>query len=181
HLHEHASTWSDDALAERPSWDAAGLASAAGHWGDVLQTPDLTASERALLDEVREVVAARLRDWRDMPGAFTLIHADLHMGNVVFEDGQAHALDFDDCGLGYVMYDAAVTTHGDPDRFAAWLEGYRSVRPLDDALVDTWDTFVMARALTGLAWVASRSDNPGVAKHLDRARSRTLAAAERFV
>lgn len=40
---------------------------------------------------------------------FGLIHADLHLDNVLFAGGEARPIDFDDCGLGHWLYDIAVT------------------------------------------------------------------------
>ena len=42
------------------------------------------------------------------PGTFGLIHADLHLDNTLFADGEARLIDFDDCGFGYRIYDVAV-------------------------------------------------------------------------
>jgi Ser/Thr protein kinase RdoA (MazF antagonist) len=43
------------------------------------------------------------------PDVYGLIHADLHMDNVLFRDGEARAIDSDDCGFGYWMCDFAVS------------------------------------------------------------------------
>ena len=37
-----------------------------------------------------------------------LIHADLHLGNAVFEGDHVKLIDFDDCGTGPRLYDLAV-------------------------------------------------------------------------
>jgi Ser/Thr protein kinase RdoA (MazF antagonist) len=34
-----------------------------------------------------------------------IIHYDLHAGNFLFADGQANAIDFDECGYGYYLFD----------------------------------------------------------------------------
>ena len=41
--------------------------------------------------------------------AFGVIHADYILGNVRFLGRQPGAIDFDDCGWGFVLYDLAVT------------------------------------------------------------------------
>ena len=35
-----------------------------------------------------------------------LIHADLHLGNALFQRGQVKLIDFDDCGTGPRLYDS---------------------------------------------------------------------------
>ena len=43
------------------------------------------------------------------PGSSGLIHGDLHQENTLFTvDGAAAAIDFDDCGWGFYLYDIAV-------------------------------------------------------------------------
>ena len=37
-----------------------------------------------------------------------MIHADLHFGNLVWNQSQGTPIDFDDCGYGSKLYDAAV-------------------------------------------------------------------------
>ena len=46
---------------------------------------------------------------RHVRTATGLIHADLHYENFLFHDGVARAIDFDDCGWGFYLYDVAVT------------------------------------------------------------------------
>ena len=82
---------------------------------------------------------------------FGLIHADLIFSNVMFHRGEAHPIDFDDCGFGYFLYDMAILL----DRIemredyaalrAALLEGYRQIRPLAAEHEAYLNLFVLAR------------------------------------
>ena len=74
------------------------------------------------------------------------------------------AIDFDDCGFSWLMYDCATTVsffeHKPevPELLAAWVRGYRRVTPLsveDEAEIPT---FVMLRRLLLLAWIGSHSE-----------------------
>ena len=38
-----------------------------------------------------------------------LIHADLHMGNVIDQNGELHIIDFDDAGFGYPSQDLSIS------------------------------------------------------------------------
>lgn len=66
-----------------------------------------------------------------------LIHADLHLGNALFQRGSVKLIDFDDCGTGPRVYDLAVALwelRDRPDYPAfrdALLSGYRARRDVD--------------------------------------------------
>jgi Ser/Thr protein kinase RdoA (MazF antagonist) len=85
-------------------------------------------------------VATLIRKLREVQQAvgqgsetFGLIHGDLHQGNYLFHQGQVRAIDFDDCGYGYYLYDMAVTLsevnwrESTPALRNSFLAGYRSV------------------------------------------------------
>jgi len=73
-------------------------------------------------------------------------------------------IDFDDCGFSWFMYDFATTVsffedHPQvPELKDAWVEGYRSVAPLDPADEAELDTFVMLRRLLLVAWIGSHHE-----------------------
>ena len=88
--------------------------------------------------ELFETIVGHFRDITlslgSSPDAFGLIHADLHFGNVIFHGAKLQAIDFDDCGMGYWLYDLAVTLETLAERpDVSWLRrallnGYRRVR-----------------------------------------------------
>ena len=105
-------------------------------------TPDDAQATIALVDELRSVSDAAVVDralqivWATMselarqPRMAGLIHADLHLENVLFHRGVARAIDFDDCGWGPYLYDLAVTL---------WeLEGRDRYPEFRDALLDEY-------------------------------------------
>jgi Ser/Thr protein kinase RdoA (MazF antagonist) len=122
--------------------------------------------DRRLLMEVvlesREMAASLPRDERWI----RLIHSDLHAGNLVFRDGLLHAIDFDDTGYGFLIYDFASTLcpkAGSPEfsEFQdALLDGYARVRPLPERTCELLPQFLKLRLASIANWVASRSDNP---------------------
>lgn len=85
--------------------------------------------------------------------AWGMIHGDLHFGNCLFSGTGVGAIDFDDCGPGHFAYDSAVTLWGPStergyaSRRAAYLRGYRSIRPLSEEAQAAIDTMVHARTL----------------------------------
>jgi Ser/Thr protein kinase RdoA (MazF antagonist) len=100
------------------------------------------------------------------PETFGLIHGDLHQEHYFFERSQVRAIDFDDCGYGYYVYDLAVTLlslgnrWGSAEMRASLLAGYRSVRPLSVEHEQYLNTFIDLRELQMLIWMIEMRDNP---------------------
>jgi len=134
----------------------------------VRQQIDNPADEMAAIRLVTEIcspeagacVATLIRKIRDVqqivgqkPETFGLIHGDLHQGNYFFHQGQVRAIDFDDCGYGYYLYDIAVTLsevnwrESTPALQKSFLAGYRSVRVLSSEHERHLDTFIALRDL----------------------------------
>jgi Ser/Thr protein kinase RdoA (MazF antagonist) len=93
---------------------------------------------------------------------YGLIHADLGVdANVLFWRGEARAIDFDDSGLGYWMYDLAVSLEHVRDdteypRFRdALLEGYTEIRNLPDTQLEQLDLFMAAFFVYVSLWAAA--------------------------
>jgi Ser/Thr protein kinase RdoA (MazF antagonist) len=100
------------------------------------------------------------------PATFGLIHGDLHQENYLFHQGQVRAIDFDDCGYGYYLYDIAVTLFN--VRFRAdtpllregFLAGYRSVRPLSIEHEQHLDAFMDLRDIQMMLWEIEMRNHP---------------------
>ncbi|GMK37231.1 homoserine kinase [Paenibacillus sp. CCS19] len=59
---------------------------------------------------------------------YGLIHADLHLGNVIFQGETPLSIDWGRCGYGYYLYDLAGTMIGlYPHQRRVLLEGYESI------------------------------------------------------
>jgi Ser/Thr protein kinase RdoA (MazF antagonist) len=119
------------------------------------------AEERRLLDRLDATIARRLQAYGHSPDRFGLVHADIRLANLLVDGEHVRVIDFDDCGFSWFMYDfaTAVSFIEDhprvPELRAAWLEGYRSTAPLDDADAAELETFVMLRRLLLVAWIGS--------------------------
>ena len=105
-------------------------------------------------------VMTQLGDGADQIG---LIHADLHLGNVLFSRDDARVIDFDDCGFGYWLYDIAVSLwelrhRDDYGQFrAALIEGYARHRPPPCADLGHLDDFIAARDVAFGLWFAGNA------------------------
>jgi len=178
-LQDHATGWIPPAGFIRPRADTLTAATKAASFRDVASAApgdpwptDEDGSRVAGL--VRELVSvahagiieralARVRATTAAlgatPGSFGLIHADLHAENVLYADGEAGAIDFDDCGWGFHLYDLTVeiselTAHPRYRELrAAAVEGYAARRPVPAAADEHIDAFIVLRGLQIIAWV----------------------------
>jgi Ser/Thr protein kinase RdoA (MazF antagonist) len=147
----------------------------------VRQQIDHPADETAAIRLVTEVcsaedgarVAALIRKTRELqqivgqkPETFGLIHGDLHQDNYFFHHGQVRAIDFDDCGYGYYLYDMAVTLSevnwrdNTPALRKSFLAGYRSMRDLSPEHEGYLDTFITFRDLQLIIWKIEMRSHP---------------------
>ena len=146
---------------DRPAWDYAHTLGADGHWGAWQDGLGMGPEERALLARLDATIARRLAAYGQSSERFGLVHADIRLANLLVDDGQVRVIDFDDCGYAWFMYDFATTVSfmeehpRVPELRDAWLEGYRSVAPLDSADEAELDTFMMLRRLLLVAWIGS--------------------------
>ncbi|MEM6392626.1 MAG: phosphotransferase [Planctomycetota bacterium] len=177
-LHEHAAGWGAAVGLDRPPWGPSGLMGRDASLGiepDVWD--DLPADELALHQRCEE----RLLELWDGLGqgleVYGLLHADLHLNNVVFAGGEARPIDFDDCGCGHHAYDLACTLLGFEREpwWEAFVEGYRSVRELPEATLSAVDVYLAARMSTLLLWFRSSvRKNPEFGKFLPGAQKSFL-------
>ena len=168
-LHEHALSWKRPRDFNRRHWDYDGLFGQAG--GYDLTPADLWSrvpkeSARIFLKAAR-LAGAQIEKWKSDESQYNLLHADLHLGNVLFDGGRALPLDFDDCGFGPWVYDFAVP-------LADWLplpnfkslyrnlvDGYASVRQSPTNQLEHIDLFIAARRVSLALWFIDRASvNP---------------------
>jgi Ser/Thr protein kinase RdoA (MazF antagonist) len=113
-----------------------------------------------------ETVWATTRELEQQPDSAGLIHGDLHQENYCFHDGEARAIDFDDCGWGYFLYDLAVTLSEiegrlryDELRFAL-LDEYSRFDPLPERAEVHLAAFSVLRRMQLLMWGLESRHHP---------------------
>jgi Ser/Thr protein kinase RdoA (MazF antagonist) len=176
-LHEHAGGWTPPQGFVRPRLDMLTSAEKAGGVG--LETarrradhPSREDADRSLqliaeltspagaadCAEALDVVWATTRELSAEPDGTGLVHGDLHQENYLFERGIARAIDFDDCGWGFTLYDLAVTLselEGHP-RYdglrAALLDEYAGRRSLPPRADVHLEAFAILRRMQLLMW-----------------------------
>lgn len=136
--------------------------SAAIHLVTEICSPEDGARVAALIRKMREVQHAV----GQTSATFGLIHGDLHQGNYFFHKGQVRAIDFDDCGYGYYLYDIAVTLSevnwrkNTAELRGGFLKGYRSIRHLSAEHEGYLDTFITFRDLQLIIWKIEMRNYP---------------------
>jgi Ser/Thr protein kinase RdoA (MazF antagonist) len=176
-LHNHAAAWAVPPGFARVRWDWHAF------FGDTALFAGLgveaaweliSPAHRPAFARASERLRAAMDDLGDGSEAFGLIHADLHLDNVLFAGGEAHAIDFDDCGFGHWVYDIAVALWPLRGRDAwpayrdAFLAGYARHRPVPAGQLRHLDAFIAGRdAMIGLWLAAEAQVNPSFREELE--------------
>jgi len=185
-LHRQAAGWTPPPGFARHRFDADGFFGPRPFWGRFWESPALSAAERRVLRSARSRLHPELTALGTDPGRFTMIHADLHPGNVVVDGDRLAVIDFDDAGFGHHLYDLAVTLcrpGADPlpdEVREATLSGYREEYPLsgeDEALIPR---FELLRRLALIGWKADRPEVTWPEGMFDRLRAEVLDACARL-
>jgi Ser/Thr protein kinase RdoA (MazF antagonist) len=164
-LHLHARSWAVPPGFTRKRWDAETILGPRPHWGDWRQAPGLDRSGIQVLERATRDLALKLQAYGTGPEVFGLIHADLRLANLMVDGEGLWAIDFDDCGFGWWVYDLAAalsfieTDPRLPDLIARWSEGYAEVAELrveDRAMIPA---MILLRRVLLTAWLASRADS----------------------
>lgn len=164
--HLHSQHWQKPEPLERLQWDENAVFGPNPTWGDWRDAPNVTPDIRAVLEDVEDLVCERLQAFGKSPDRYGFIHADMRLANLLIDGEITRLIDFDDCGMGWFLYDFAtgISFMEDspqvPALREAWVKGYRTVRPLSDEEEYEIDTFIMLRRMALLAWVGSRIESP---------------------
>ncbi|MBF9002550.1 phosphotransferase enzyme family protein [Vibrio nitrifigilis] len=160
-LHRQAIHWQRPTEFKRIVWDHESMVGNRGHWGRWYAVEGLTAQDIPIVNRVLEDVAQKLKFYGKAPDRYGLIHADLRLTNLLLHPDGTRVIDFDDCGLGWFMHDAAATVsffehHPNMAQWMdAWLTGYQSIRPLTTHDINILPVMIIQRRIQLMAWVGS--------------------------
>ena len=174
-MHSHAESWQLPEGFTRRRRDWAGL------FGDEagFETP-VAGLWEAVPDQFREPFEDVTNQLRDVtgrlghgPDVFGLVHADLDVfTNVLFAQGEARPIDFDDCCFAYWLHDLAFALcpwqgRGEYARVqATFLEGYAEVRAIPQTQLAHLELFKAAFNANLVLWMidwmmlSPKSDEP---------------------
>ena len=164
-MHIHARQWQRPRWFERHTWDfETSLGEANPHWGRWRDGMGVDPEKAELFGRTVALIGSRLHAYGKQAHRFGLIHGDLRLANLLVDGTSVKVIDFDDCGFGWTMYDAATPVsfyeHEPqvPDLIVSWKKGYRKVLALPNADEDEIPTFVMLRRLLLVAWIGSHAE-----------------------
>ena len=163
-MHQHVRVWKKPEGFTRQRWDFETSLGAVPHWGPWRAGVGVDPATADVFAQAVALVGARLQAYGQAPERFNLVHGDLRLANLLVDGDTVKVIDFDDCGVSWLMYDAATTVSFFEDRpevpglLAAWVEGYRREAELSQADEDEIWTFVMLRRLLLVAWIGSHSE-----------------------
>ncbi len=162
-LHKHAKSWARPANFERLVWTYDHMLGDAPYWGRWQDGMGLDAEKAALFVRFSAAIKRRLEAYGQGPERFGVIHADIRLANLLVDENGTRVIDFDDCGLGWFMYDFGTAVSfiehrpDVPELIDAWVTGYRKVLDLPAEDEREILTFVMLRRLLLVAWIGSHS------------------------
>lgn len=187
-LHLHSRQWTPPPGFTRKRWDVETILGPQPHWGHWRQAQGLDRQGETLLARATTALAASLHTYGTGSRTFGLIHADLRLANLMVHGDTLTAIDFDDCGFGWWVYDLAAalsfieTDPRLPELIAAWVDGYTRIAPLgpeDRAMIPA---LIFLRRVLLTAWLATRADSDTAQALGGVAYTHgTLQLAERFL
>lgn len=163
-MHNQASAWRPPPGFTRHALDSDGLMGMAPHWGEFWEHRSLSAGERSLLLDVRRRMHEMLSRLSRDPSAYSVIHADMHPGNIVVDGDRLTVIDFDDAGYGWHQYDIATAlthwqTRPNADEIErAFLTGYRAIRSVPDEALSLIPQFRLIRWMATIGWFHQRPE-----------------------
>ena len=160
-LHNFSSQWQTPASAGKRKFDCHGLfrndagSGMANAEAWALLSPRSRKAFSFVAEQVREV----MEEWGRGPDVFGLIHGDLGVdANLLFWYGEPRAIDFDDSGFGYWVFDLGVALDVCqdnpfyPDYRDALLSGYAKSRSLPEKQAEQVDLFLAAFEIYWNLW-----------------------------
>ena len=166
-IHNQSTRWKEPSGFVRRHLGLDGLLGETPIWGRFWEHTELTGAERQLLLRTREKLRVALDAYGKRADNFSLIHADLHSENVVYNEGELALIDFDDSGYGWHLYDIAaalieskMTSDSDAASIAL-LDGYREYRQLARQDVAMLPAFLLIRGMAIIGWFHQRPEHTG--------------------
>lgn len=184
-LHNQSSAWRAPPAFQRHALDRDGLMGDAPFWGPFWDHALLSSGERRLMLQTRDRIRDALDRYGRPPATYSLIHADMHPGNVLIHGDRLTVIDFDDAAFGWHQYEIAVALihHQSAPAFAAlegaFLKGYRAVRAISDDALALLPMFRLIRGMAQIGWYHQRPEhNPP--RFFDEMKARVCAQCEAF-
>lgn len=178
----------------RRYWDSEGLVGKRNpKFGPINKLTGVSAKQQQIILRARKIVFAKLQKYeKKNPRKMGMIHADLHFRNMLLNDGEIAAIDFDDSGFGFYVYDLVIPLisaeaqlgpkrkNEFPNLQAELIRGYAENAEWTDEDEKMIPHMISARRIAMLGWLNSRSDNPRLKKHLKKFAKTAARRLERL-
>ena len=164
-FHTQATEWHPPTGFKRQVLDSEGFFGDKPFWGRFWEIDGSSRAQRNKLSRFRIECLERLAALAKTNELFSVIHADLHMWNLIVNENDLHVIDFDDCGFGWHAYDLAVALGPQFDYVdyesieSLVLEGYEDVRTMPRITREYIPLFLVIRSLAHIGWMAARPEH----------------------
>lgn len=187
-LHAFAAAWQPPEKFKRYIWDWDGLFGAR-YLGDGVH--DLVAKMPEDLQEPFRIVSREVKEVMGVLGtgsdAYGVVHGDMYPDNILIKGDDLRIIDFEDCGLGYWLWDIAIALENDPwtegwyQRRDAFLDGYTQIHPIPQSQLQHLDLFLAADYATTILWATQfMLDEPGRVEEFETWRDENGAKLVRY-
>lgn len=129
----------------------------------------LTKPDWRLYGQAAAKIQTELAGMKKDRHSYGLIHADLHIGNIVFDEDDPRPIDFGRCGSGYFLYDtAAILLALGPEQRRDLLRAYDEAREVRQDEVRKLECFFIMTMMENyshhapnpLEWEGMRAEQP---------------------
>lgn len=171
HLHRASESFVPPDGFVLPGWDAEAMFTERSPYRPGPFRERLSPADLSVFDTVADLTGRIFETLGRDRDTFGIVHHDFILGNChpvrTARGWSVGVIDFDECGWGHYLYDLApvMGNLSDYPHFrqlrAAFLEGYRSVRPLPESLVAHLPVLMAARHAGQCLWAAGLADSNG--------------------
>lgn len=173
----------------RQYWDTEGLVGIKKpRLCNVEKLTGISRKHQEIITDARRCAYKKIKIYENKyPHKLGLIHEDLNPNNIIVQNGNYGAIDFDDCGVGIYGYDLMAPlfafeylTEGDKKKEYnvlkdALFQGYADNTLLSQEDLDIFPYFMLAKKLCSITAMEIRKDNPKLKPWFQIAIDRTIA------
>ena len=189
-LHQASDSLDTSGNFRRRHWNLAALLGRAPLWGLFWQSSLLNSLQMKTMRRIKDKAFKAMEELIVRHSDYGLIHSDLNAQNILCrrdgDDWHMTAIDFDDGGFGFRIYDLliALFAYNDSVHYSAYrtalFDGYTSVRKMVIPTECECRVLLAVRAMSLLGWVSSRLGDCDDEERPKRAVDRALQLAESF-